>query len=126
MIIDSSVLVDLDRGKGVEKLQKLPEGKHSISSAAYMELSTGKYLNNAPDSKFDRIGQNLEVIPIGEEVADKAGEIMADLIESGQRIEINDIYIAATALKYNEKILTANAEHFKRIEGVEVIDWDRL
>lgn len=126
MIIDSSVLVDLDQGKGLEKIERIPDGKHSISSAAYMELATGKHLNDAPDSRFESIGQNLEILPVDGEVAERAGEVMADLIESGQRIEINDVYIAATALEYGEKVLTSDVEHFRRVEGVEVIDWEKL
>lgn len=126
MIIDSSVLIDIDQGRGLEKLDKIPGDRHSISSATYMELSTGKHLNDTPDSNFEEITKNLQIIPIDEEIADKAGEIMASLINEGDRIEINDIYIAATALKYREKILTSNTEHFERIEGLKVVDWEGL
>lgn len=126
MIIDSSVLIDIDQGRGLEKLDKIPEDRHSISSATYMELSTGKYLNDTPDSNFEEISKNLQIIPIDEEIADKAGKIMASLIEEGDRIEINDIYIAATAFKHGEKILTSNTEHFERIEGLKVVDWKDL
>lgn len=126
MIIDSSVLIDIDQGRGFQKLEKVPDTRHSISSATFMELATGKYLNNSSDSSFQSIIDNLDLIPVDEVIAEKAGEIMAGLIQEGDRIEINDVYIAATALIHNEKVLTSNTEHFKRIEGVEIVDWNNL
>lgn len=91
-----------------------------------MELSTGKHLNDTPDSNFQEISKNLEIISVDEEIADKPGEIMTSLIEEGDRIEINDIYIATTALKYGEKILTSNTEHFERIEDLKIVEWEDL
>lgn len=126
MIIDSSVLIDIDQGRGLEKLDKLPDDRHSISSSTYMELATGKYLNETPDSKFEEISKNLQIIPVNQKIADRAGKIMADLIEKGERIEINDIYIAATALEYEEKVLTSNIKHFERIEGLKIVNWNAL
>jgi len=126
MIIDSSVLVDIDRGENLERLDRFDTSGHSISSATLMELSTGRYLNNTPVSEFRRLRENLEIIPVGETVADKAGNIMAKLIQEGQTIEINDVYIAATALVHGEALLTGNAEHFNRVDGLEVVNWEKL
>jgi len=126
MIIDSSVLIDIDRGDNIERLDKLDFSNSLISSATIMEISTGRYMRNVPASEFQKIYENLEVVPVNREIADTAGKIMAELIQKGERVEINDIYIAATSLVYNEPVLTGNAEHFERIEGLEVIDWEKL
>lgn len=126
MIIDTSVLVDIDRGKNAERIDKISGENHVISSATLMELSTGRYLNDTPESEFRKLFKNLEIIPIDTETADKAGEIMAQLIKEGEKIEINDVYIAATAIKTGEPILTGNTEHFDKINDIETINWDRL
>lgn len=124
MIIDSSVLVDIDRGS--EKYRKIPSGRHSISAATYAELSVGENLSDKSNKSLQKIRDNLDIVPIDREVADKAGGIIADLRDRGERIGVNDSYIAATALVNNESVLTANRKHFDKIEELEVIDWNSL
>ena len=126
MILDSSVLVDIDKGKGKEKLEKVDGKRFSISAATLMELSVGKYQKNVPESRFRKVYENLEIIPIDEKIADKSGMIMSNLLDSGERIEINDIYIAATALVLNELVLTSNVDHFQRVDDVNVLNWNEL
>lgn len=36
---------------------------------------------------------------------------------------LNEIYIAATALVREEKVLTANIKDFEQVEELEVLDW---
>lgn len=122
MIIDSSVLIDIDRGS--EKYEKIPNGRHSISSATFMELSVGANLRSG--SGLKKIKENLEIISIDEEIAEKAGEITAELKQKGNPIDINDVYIAATARTVGEPVLTSNTKHFERIEGVNVLNWREL
>ena len=55
MILDSSVLVDIDKGKGKEKLEKVDGKRFSISAATLMELSVGKYQKNVPESRLTSI-----------------------------------------------------------------------
>lgn len=126
MIIDSSVLIDIDQGKNKERLDRLNESSYAISAVTLMELSTGRYLNDLPDSDFQKIFDNLEIIPVDKEVADKAGKIMAKLMDKGQRIEINDIYIAATSIIHDQTILTANTKHFERLEKAKTVDWENI
>jgi len=118
--------VDLDRGRNTERVDRLPENVYLISAATLMELSTGRNLNDASEKEFQRVFDNLEIVPVDRKVADKAGEIMADLIDRGERIEINDVYISATCRVHSEPVLTANTEHFERVQGVEVRDWERI
>ena len=126
MIIDTSVLVDIDRGDNIGRIDKINNENHSISSATLMELSTGRYLNNTAESEFRKLFRNLEIIPIDAEIADRAGKIMAQLIQDGERIEINDVYIAATAIKTSKPILTGNTKHFKKLDEIETINWNKL
>jgi predicted nucleic acid-binding protein len=122
MIIDSSVLIDIDRGS--EKYEKIPGGRHSVSSATFMEMSVG--VNLGAGGGLDSIRENLDVIPVDEKVAEKAGEITAELKRRGEPIDINDVYIAATAVTHQEPVLTANTKHFEKVDAVEVIDWEEL
>lgn len=122
MIIDSSVIIDIDRGS--EKYEKIPSGRHSISSATFMELSVGANLGSG--GGLEKVKKNLDIIPIDERIADKAGEITAELRQKGEPVDINDACIAATSTTHGEPVLTGNTKHFERIEGVNVIDWQEL
>ena len=122
MIIDSSVLIDIDRGSS--KHEEIPRGRHSISAATLMELSTGANLGKG--AQLGKLERNLDIIPIDKEVADKAGEITAQLKKEGEPVDLNDIYIAATGIIHGEPILTGNAKHFEKIDGAETVDWNQL
>ena len=37
-----------------------------------------------------------------------------------------DVYIAATALTQELPVVTANVDHFERVDDVRVVDWDTL
>ena len=126
MILDTSVLVDLDRGRNIERVEKINDKWAGISAATFMEVATGKHREEIPNEDFNLVEENLEVIPITNEIADRAGKIMAELLDRGEMIGINDIYIAATALELEQSLLTADTEDFEKIEGLEVIDWEKV
>ena len=55
---------------------------------------------------------------------EKAAEILADLIKKGSVIEENDCFIASIMMANGcDKIITNNAKHFSRIEGIETISY---
>lgn len=49
-----------------------------------------------------------------------AGRLHGELAAAGDRIEQNDYIIGATALTEDEPVVTRNASHFERIDGVSV------
>lgn len=127
MLIDTSVIVEIDRGIDEKKMEHLLSlSPHIVSSATVMEISTGFFRSDRDTIMLDEFISPLTVIPIDQKIARKAGKITADLIDEGKRIEINDLYIAATGLLHEETVLTADVEHYERIEGLEVADWEEL
>ena len=58
-------------------------------------------------------------------IALKAADIQARLHRSGQIVEINDCYIAATALVNDWILVTRNTSHFQRIPGLQIENWFR-
>lgn len=127
MLLDTSVIVDIDRGIEEKRMDHLISlSPHIVSSATVMEISTGFFRSNRKAILLDEFISPLTIISIDQKVARKAGKIAANLIERGERIEINDLYIAATALLHEETILTTNVKHYERIDGVEVVNWDDI
>lgn len=69
-----------------------------------------------------KLGQ-FAVLEIDERVAWEASRISRALDRSGQHIGDNDIWIAATALAYSLPLVSRNARHFKRITGLELVEY---
>ncbi|MDY6766013.1 MAG: PIN domain-containing protein [Candidatus Nanohaloarchaea archaeon] len=126
MILDTSVLVDIDRGKHLERLQNLEGQWHAISAATYMELATGKHRNDVPQEEFENVKTVLEIIPVSTGIADKAGQFLAQLLENGEPVGTNDLYVAATAAVHDQPVLTSDVDDFRRVPDIAVVDWREL
>jgi tRNA(fMet)-specific endonuclease VapC len=126
MILDTSVLVDIDRGSDIEKIERLDSGtSHKISAVTVSEFFTGVHMREEPDeAKARRIISRARVVPLEGDIARKAGRLIARKKKQGLGLNINDIYIAATALEKEEAILTRDTEDFEQIEELDVKDWE--
>jgi predicted nucleic acid-binding protein len=132
-LVDTSVVVDIDRGSAEEKVQKLDdEGRHAISVVSLTELRLG--VNKRYDQDTDahqkavealaRLCARFEVLDIERPVAVTAADIIADLQTRGEPLhDLHDVYIAATARTEQLPVLTANVNHFERIDDLQVVDW---
>jgi len=125
MILDTSILIDIDRGVKEDKLERLQnDAPHQISSVTKAEFFTGVHKRESGDEETARkILSIAQEIPMKQEIAEKAGELIARKHEKDLSIGLNDIYIAATAIKNNRKILTKDAGDFKQINELEVENW---
>lgn len=132
-LLDTSVVIDIDRGGVDEKVRALDEqGRHAISMVTVTELRLGVELQydrgtdayrQAMDD-LDRLLARFEACPISRSIATVAAEIIADLRDDGQRLDdLHDVYIGATARVQQLPVVTANVDHFERIENVQVVDW---
>ena len=135
-LLDTSVVVDIDRGGIPEKVEKLDEqGRHSISMVTVTELRLGVELQyeggttrhkNARE-KIDRLISRFDVQPLSRPVAVAAADIIATLRDNGEQLDdLHDVYIGATARTQELPVVTANVDHFERIPGIQVIDWDEF
>lgn len=52
-----------------------------------------------------------------------SAQIYTALCQKGQKIEDNDIYIAATAIANDAVLVTDNIKHFSRIDGLKLVSW---
>ena len=50
---------------------------------------------------------------------------MERLQQDGRVIADADILIAATTLRYGAVLVTNNTRHFKRISGLNLVDWQQ-
>lgn len=132
-LVDTSALVDIDRGGVDRKVEKLDgEGRHAISAVTLTELRLGvnKQYEKGTDAhreaveQLDRLCSRFDVIQVNRPVAVAAADIIADLQSRGEPLnDLHDVYIAATGRSEQLPVLTANVDHFERIEDVQVVDW---
>jgi len=71
----------------------------------------------------DEVLTQLQILHLGWEEADMAGEILAKLEKSGTPIGVEDILIGATALTHELIVVTRNTKHFLYIQDLAVENW---
>jgi tRNA(fMet)-specific endonuclease VapC len=60
---------------------------------------------------------------VEEDEAYLAGDILAQLQKTGQKIGLEDILISATALTHGCVLVTANTRHYSRINNLKIENW---
>ena len=66
---------------------------------------------------------DVEVLPIDADVAAEWARLRVNLAQAGRRINVNDLWIAATAAAYGLPVITQDDDFdaLAEVEGVEVI-----
>jgi tRNA(fMet)-specific endonuclease VapC len=129
MILDTSFLIDVLRGDdSVQgRLDTIDEsGPPRVSAISVMELWEGIQL--ADSTAAERAGvrdllEELHELPFDRECAIEAGTVNAELLDAGERVDLADVQIAATARVHELPVVTANADHFERVDGIRVLDY---
>ncbi|MFB6100269.1 MAG: type II toxin-antitoxin system VapC family toxin [Candidatus Nanohalobium sp.] len=132
-LLDTSAVVEIDRGN-TEKVAKLDrEGKHAISQATITEMFMGlEYRHERGTKKYRGAREDLEkllsrfkVLEINRPVSIEAARIMAELKQKGKPVnDLHDTYIAATALKNELELLTRNIQDFEEVENLQATEWN--
>lgn len=126
VLLDTSVLVDVDRGKKevIQVCRKLTTQHEAlISTVTVSEILTGSYLRRdyaKAVSKAKKVLGQFSWVNLDGVVAEKIAQLNAYLITEGQSIEYQDQAIAASCLVTDSDILmTKNKEHFARITALQ-------
>lgn len=129
MLVDTSVVVDVDRGTATERIARLDDaGRHAISVVTLTELRLGVNKRHDPGadrddalSGLDRLLARFDVVGVDRAVGAAAADLIDELSRAG--VPLHDVYIGATARTEQLPVLTANVSHFERMDGVRVLDW---
>jgi len=124
-VLDTSVVILLGQLAADADLPEEP----LITAVTLAELSVGPLVTDNESERAARQARlqvteaTFEPIPFDVPAARAFGRVAAELRGSGRRTKARsfDAMIAATALSRNLPILTANAEDFNGIEGLEVV-----
>jgi tRNA(fMet)-specific endonuclease VapC len=125
LILETTFLVDLER----ERLQGEEGPAHRFladnrGSRVYVTFTTTGELAAGPRLEereaWERFLQPFQVLPWTLDVAWEYGRVYRHLADDGRLIGANDLWIGATALANHMPVVTANAEHFRRIPHLRI------
>jgi predicted nucleic acid-binding protein len=112
---------------GYEKVKRLMLGCRDGSVTGYMNfLNLGevyyKSIRTAGTEKAKALLENFQRLPVNLVLPDKELIWKASEIKAEYPISFADCFAAATALRYDAKILTGDPE-FKKLGGLVAIEW---
>ncbi len=91
-----------------------------------MELYYGAYKSQKVTSNLAKIRtleSSVEILPVGQEVVEIFGMEKAELERHGTLLDDFDLVLGGCALAHNLTLVTNNVRHFKKIEGLKIINW---
>jgi len=102
-------------------------GPFTFSIITTFEISRGMKARGAFAQlrDFQRLCAVSDVVNLNDDIVSIAGDIYSQLRNSGQIVGDADILIAATALHLNVPVVTNNEKHFNRINGLQVLNWNK-
>jgi tRNA(fMet)-specific endonuclease VapC len=99
----------------------------SFSIFTYYEIKSGLLYKDAQRQmqQFERLAQVSEVIPYDREIADTTSQIYNHLRAKGLAIAPMDLFIGATAVYCDYRLITNNTKHFQNIPDLDYADWSQ-
>jgi tRNA(fMet)-specific endonuclease VapC len=121
--LDTSVLYDYFRKKKKEDTFFISlianYSKFEITSITEFEIKYG--INPGQSDFWNSLLKKVNILPFDGESANIAVEIHKKLKKTNQQIALPDLFIAATAMKFNRTLATLNVKHFERIVGCVLV-----
>jgi predicted nucleic acid-binding protein len=119
-LLDTSVFIALETGRSIQG-GLLPE-ESAISAVTVGELQAGVLAASDTDVRARRLAtletlSDIEVLAVDEPVAASWALLRVHLAESGRRLNVNDLWIAATALAHQIPVITQD-DDFGPVNGV--------
>ena len=127
-LLDTDTIIYILKGNPVveNNLQRHYYDPIKISVITLMELYYGAYKSQKVTSnlaKIKTLQNSLEIIPLGQEIAEIFGIQKANLEKRGTSLDDFDLILGCSALAHNLTLVTNNSKHFKKIEGLKLTNW---
>jgi predicted nucleic acid-binding protein len=127
-LLDTSVFIALESGRRLDE-QRIPE-ETAVSVVTLAELQAGVLAANDVDVRARRLAtldavSDIELIDIDESAARAWARMRVHLAESGRRVNVNDLWIAAVAASRGLPVVTQD-DDFDPVEGVMGLDVIRV
>jgi predicted nucleic acid-binding protein len=119
-LLDTSVLIAIESGRAL-RTEAIPE-TIAISVVTKAELRDGIFVAEDIETRDRRLetfelANRIVALPVDEAVARAWAQMRAYVRAAGQKVRVNDMWIAATAAAYDMPVLTKDAD-FDALDGV--------
>jgi len=119
-LLDTSIFIASESGRDLDEAS-LPD-ESAISPITVAELHVGVLAATDVDTRARRLATleaiaDVETLPIDNAVAASWALLRIHLAESKRRLNVNDLWIAATALAHDLPVVTQD-DDFNPIEGI--------
>jgi predicted nucleic acid-binding protein len=118
-LLDTSVFIATETGRQLE--ESLIPAEVATTVITLAELTAGVLAARTPDTRAQRLGtfesvSDMEVLPVDEEAARMWARLRIHLAETGCRVRINDLWIAAIAASRTLPVITQD-DDFAALDG---------
>jgi predicted nucleic acid-binding protein len=119
-VLDTSVFIASESGRPLNEDQ-LPE-EAAVSVVTLAELQAGVLAARDTQTRALRLAtldvlNDVEILPVDSDVALIWAQLRVSLAESGRRINVNDLWIAATAARHRLPVVSQD-DDFEAVEGM--------
>jgi len=125
---DTTFLIDIQRearsankGRAHRFLERHSGAIMLLSAVAVGEFAEG--FADPKDSNLQRILASAMLLEIDRQIGLLYAANARRLRKDGLLIGSNDIWIGCSALRHQAPLVTRNPEHFRRIEGLQVLEY---
>lgn len=130
VVIDTDILSEIFKRKNAPVAEKAASflqhhERFSFSAITRYEIIRGLKAKYAIRQlgNFAAFCRHCEVLPITDEILDRAADLWTIAHERGMPKNDADLIIAATAIAHGHSLVTSNTTHFSWIPGLAVEDW---
>jgi predicted nucleic acid-binding protein len=119
-LLDTSIFVAAETGRSLDEA-RLPD-ESAVSVVTLAELQVGVLAARDTETRARRLNTldslgDCEVLPVDAAVARLWAQLRVQLREAGRRINVNDLWIAATAASLGLPVVTRD-DDFAAVEGL--------
>lgn len=123
---DTTFLIDFQRERALRNetgpahgfLRASGDTHLSLSPVALGEFAEG--FESTDDDVLRLVRETHEILVLDEAVGLVYAQVVRRLRSEGRLIGTNDLWIAATSIRYDLPLVTADREHFSRIPGLRL------
>ena len=129
-LLDTDILTEVFKlrnqsvaAKAAAYLQQ--HGQFAISSMTRFEVVRGLRHKRASKLliRFESICALMLIIPISEDVLDKAADLWVEARDGGHPQRDADLIIAASAIIHSRALVSGNTAHFQWVSGLSLDNW---
>ena len=125
-ILDTDHCIAILRGQLDLRGHVSPDEELATTTISVAELTHGANRSRNREDNLARLEvllSTLTILPFDEPAAWRFGALKAGLESTGATLDNLDLQIASIAIEADAVLLTNNTKHFKRINGLKLINW---